>query len=200
MGITQFRMWRQVAEYLHGNHAIFEYAPAYWTITTNTLFDQSLLSVSRLLDTHSGAASVEYLLNLAESGADAFKGNGSKKVILAQVAEDRKRLDRLRSTAKPIRTKRDKVLAHLDRTRAADLNQLASMFPVDPAVVEEIFGELSEVVNTYSGFWEDSETKWDLIGGDDFKGIGRLLGMGKKAEDDEWERRFGRPRRRRVNS
>ncbi len=50
MGITQLRMWRQVSTFLRNTPALFEYAPAYWTITSNALFDHALLSIGFLTD------------------------------------------------------------------------------------------------------------------------------------------------------
>jgi hypothetical protein len=81
----------------------------------------------------------------------------------------------------------------LDRKPAADINELAEMFPVDPVVVEEIFATLSKIVNTYSGLWDDSETFWELIGGDDFEGLGRLLRIGQRSEEEEWKQRLEGP-------
>ena len=71
-----------------------------------------------------------------------------------------------------------------------ELNELAEMFPVDPVVVDEIFAALSEIVNTYSGLWDNSETPWELIGGDDFEGLGRLLRIGERSEEGEWKKRL----------
>jgi hypothetical protein len=191
MGITQLRVWQQVSEYLRANPALFKYAPAYWTITSNALFDYALLGISRLLDDHGDAASIEYLLNLAQSGAESFKETKTKKnAVLTQVSEDQKRLEQLRHKAAPIIEKRNKVLAHLNRKPAADLNELAEMFPVDPIVVEEIFVALSEIVNTYNGLWDNSETLWELVGGDDFEGLGRLLRIGQRSEEEEWKKRL----------
>ncbi|SRR5713101_6186507 len=119
MGWTYFRIWQQIVGYLDTHQKIGKDAPIFFSSTIFAHSGMAVLHLTRLLDHHKDAISLEHLLKLAEEHKDHF-AHATADQVMGQVRKDQTTLEDLRKRAKDIRTMRDKILAHLDKDRLKD--------------------------------------------------------------------------------
>jgi hypothetical protein len=181
LGWSHLRIWKQMRDYLRAHHDIAESAPAFFSLTAVAHFNAAILHMVRLLDKHKKAAGIEYLLNLAESQAKGF-AHATTKQVLEQVKSDREILNDLRNRAAPLKARRDKLLAHLDRKNITDPKKLELLFRFEIDDLHGLYQSLSELVNRYEGLWSDAEELWELIGWEDFQNLVTLAERGQAAK------------------
>lgn len=188
MGWTHFRIWQQIVGYLDNHQKIGKYAPIFFSSTIFAHSGMAVLHLTRLLDQHKDAISLEHLLKLAEEQKDHF-AHATTEQVVEQVQKDRVILEDLCNRAKDIRAMRDKILAHLDKDRLRDPERIiARIKNINPQDIEDLYQTLSKIVNTYEGFLRDSETLWEVVGWEsDLEMLGQLWELGDKEQEAQRE-------------
>jgi len=180
LGWTHLRIWMQLRDYFQREGNVGGTAPTFFTATAAAHLDAAILHACRLVDDHKDAASVAYLLNVAEAVPKLFRFVPREKISKA-VKRDRDKLERLRKLAAGLRVRRDKLLAHLDRQTIKEPEAVQKLCEFKIKDLELLFESLGEMVNRYEGFWSDGEVLWELIGWEDFRVLTLLAEEGVAA-------------------
>lgn len=110
------RIWNQHNEILHGeNRELFDLAFRYFTFIDSVLLQSAILYATKLIDKNNDSVSLRYLFNLmVQDGQRKFPENWRE--IKESIRDDQAVLDSFQPLIERLKTKRDKEIAHLDRT------------------------------------------------------------------------------------
>jgi len=130
---------------------------------------------------------------LAEAGKlkNAF-GNATPLKVEAIVRIAHSQItERLTSPLKQIRSKRNRLLAHLDRTTVSDPEKVAEQVKVTFSDLNVIFDVAGRVLNDVSVVFCDVSPSYDMMGSEDYKRAIDLIVDAKCAQIRNCEAEFG---------
>jgi hypothetical protein len=176
---------------LKGDPAIAQVSPVFWGTSLNAQADIAQLIAFKLFDTHKGTATIFYLLEQARNPSNVF-GNANPVQVesIVQAAFD-KISGPLSKPLKQIRAKRNRVLAHLDRTLISDPEKVATQAKVTWSDLNVIFDISGQILNDVSVGFRDSSPMWDLIGSEDYTTAFDLISDARCAKIKTYESEFG---------
>jgi hypothetical protein len=176
---------------LKGDPAIAQVSPVFWGTSLNAQVDIAQLIAFKLFDTHKGTATIFYLLEQARHLSNIF-GNADPVQVEAIVQTASDKISRpLSKPLKQIRAKRNRVLAHLDRTIISDPEKVATQAKVTWTDLNVIFDISGQILNDVSVAFRDSSPLWDLIGSEDYTSTIDLVSAAKCAQIKAYESEFG---------
>lgn len=139
---------------------------------------ETLMALARLMVDHPGATSVIHLLNYSNSHPNEFRFSTPAKVNQA-VKHDRDYLENC-SLLPKLKELRDRCLAHTDKDHVTN-PQAVYVGPVDLEEIKDTYQVVLAILNTYKGFYDNSEfrlTNIDESIDRDMAHLIRLLGGG----------------------
>ena len=181
---AHLKLWEQLVdctkEYLHELNE----APHFFRLTMKSHLDNTILTLSRILDKYEGSLSIWKFLDLVEQNREIFSTQAFQNhIINNQYYEDlikshvpitlndiqghRKELDGLRQVIDKIKTWRDKRLAHLDR-RFHLRNRNVSL---QRQQIQNVIDTLARILNKYSSAYHASSWSIQFVSEGDFQGV-----------------------------
>jgi hypothetical protein len=192
LGKAHVTIGRGIAEQAGGDSVIAQVAPTFWGMTLTAHLDVAQLLAYKLFDTQGNAMTIESLLDTAEEHPDAFP-HATPEEFRAIIGVARAHIKNLDSQLKPIRAKRNRVLAHADPTIIINPEKLAKEVKVTFSDLNQIFFFSGNILNEISRTFKDATSIMEIIGADDYKSAIDLIRDAKNAQVDAWEKEFTEP-------
>ena len=180
---THLKLWESLENYKASYLDELSQAPHFFTYTIKAHLDDTLLTLSRILDRHKKQLSIWKFLNFAEQNHEIFstqafrqrmKGNpyyeslteSHTPVTPEDVDEDRQKLESIQNTVNNLTAWRNKVIAHIDRQFLLSGKIVAEEYPLQLQQLQEVIDTLLKVLNRYSNAY-NSSTYLEKIPGED---------------------------------
>jgi len=132
---------------------------------------------------------IEYLLAKCEVRKKQSK-YAQPAHIQAAVDIARTQISNLEAPLKPIRAKRNRIIAHADPTLVFNPQKLASVVQVTLSDLNRIFATAGAILNEMNRLFRDTTSILDLIGADDFKSVVQLVAEAECAQIRAYEAEF----------
>lgn len=187
LGQVHYRIWRAINESSRDKPEIAESAPVFFIMTRKAHFDGALIHVARLVDKHSESTSIHHYLSFAESNALIFQKVTPTDVNSA-VESDRASLEGMSRRISNITARRNKYYAHLDKALISGKEEVLADFPIAPKEIYDLLVEIGEILNRYSGYFDDSDTHMGVLDEDDVNWVMDSLGKSLEREREERQR------------
>lgn len=178
---------------LKGDPAIAQVAPIFWYMSLTSHLDVAQLIAFKLFDKNHGTLSIYYLLKHAENLKGAFLNAIPSQVEAILRVANGQITGLLTSPLQQIYLKRNRMLAHFDRTIISDPEKVEAEVKVTFSELNIIFNVAGSVLNEVSVRFRDVSASYDMVGSEDYKAAIDLITEGKcaqirayEAESDPW--------------
>ena len=147
-----------VARHIHEARASRQIncAHYFFSISEESCIESALLALSRVIVAHNDSINIQYLLSYVEQNHQAFP-SVDEKTLTDSVSRHIQELNNISSLIANIREQRNRTIAHLDRRHVTNPSSVYTHPPLDYREVEQAFGLLLGIINTYSGYLRPSE-------------------------------------------
>src|SRR5579859_7027855 len=190
IGKEHVKIGHGLGQTLQGDPAIAQVAPVFWGMSLTAHLDAAELIAFKLFDTRAGTMTIGHLLAEAGKLKNAF-GNATPLKVEAIVRIAHSQItERLTSPLKQIRSKRNRLLAHLDRTTVSDPEKVAEQVKVTFSDLNVIFDVAGRVLNDVSVVFCDVSPSYDMMGSEDYKRAIDLIVDAKCAQIRNCEAEF----------
>jgi hypothetical protein len=190
MGKAHLAIGRGISIALTGDPVVAHVAPVFWGTTISSHLDAAQMGAFKLIDRQPGALTIFYLLELAKRNPSVFV-KASPDQIATLVADSESEINLIADSVRQIGNKRNRVLAHSDRTVVTDPEKLAKITEVTFADLKDVFDASGRVLNNVSVAFRDASQSWPLIGGEDYETAIQLIVDAKHEQVEKYEREFG---------
>ena len=194
IGNAHLAIWKGLGKRIGGpKNIVANTAPTFFGMTLDAHLNAAFLYVAKAFDTHSDAMSIRTVLNKARHDARSLPPE-TAKTLRQRVDNAETRLQALTSTLNAVRTRRDNVLAHLDRKVITNPEKISKESEITVKELEGLFLAAWEILNEVSStFWNVVDVL-DLLDANDFEYPMNLIEKQKVWEKQEYETGFGRDR------
>ncbi len=172
------------------NRTLAAIAPTYFSLTAKALFETSYIIVARLYDKKSGTVQLRSLLELADKKAGEFQ-NASPAEARKLIRSACQYLSEGEAAFKPIKTLRNKLLAHLDRTSLERFQELSKELDVSYETLGKVISAGRNCINAIRGGFDGVISMDELLDVDDYSKVFDLLREAKRAQIERYERDYG---------
>jgi hypothetical protein len=157
---------------------ILRIAPTYFALTQTALLEMSCIIVTRLYDPSSRTVTLKYLLEVAAQKAGQFESGASD--AHRGIEEARESLAEASGALNAVKTIRDKLLAHSDKTHfhLDALEQLPALDAEIGSLVDAGRRAVNAIRLKFDGVWCTPE----LLDVTDYEWLVHVLREGKKAQ------------------
>jgi HEPN superfamily AbiU2-like protein len=190
MGNAHLELWRGLAKRLRESPFVANTARTFFGMTLESHLDTAFLYAAKIFDRNRGSLSLWTVLRYAEENKRSLPGETST-VIERVVAGSRVELTKLDDSLKAVRTRRDKVIAHLDAQFVSNPEKVAEQSQIAVNDLQKIFVVAFRLLNNISIPYWQSSASLELIGVNDFEHALQLIEREKKRERAEYEAEFG---------
>ncbi len=160
---------------------VLDTAGVFFGLTITAHLEVTQMYAAKLFDTHPSAETIHTLLRTAEQNTHLFT-NGSPEEVRKVVRAARQRVGGLGPAMKAVRTRRNKVLAHLDPEAIHDPAKLAQDAKLTLDDLLKVFETAGEIVNEISRLYMDATHLTTFPFQDDNKHVLKLVAEAKCAE------------------
>jgi hypothetical protein len=181
-----------IASAMKADPVIAQVAPTFWGTTIHAHLDRAQLLAYKLFDTQGNAMTVESLLDITEKQEGMFQ-YAAPDEVREIVKTAREQIEELADPLKPVRAKRNRILAHSDATIVRDPVALEKEVKVTWAGLNRIFTAAGEILNELSRVLNDVTSILEVIGAADYEMVVQLVIDAKHAQVDQYEKDFGEP-------
>lgn len=165
-GQTHYRIWRAVNESFSTHPTPAENAPVFFVLTAKAHFNASFSYLAKLVDKHKDSVKINDYIQFARSHPYIFQKEQSSTILKA-VEEDSKLIETFSDHIINIRAWRDKYYSHLDRELISKPKAIFELYPIKPIDIYRLFEQIGNIINRYSGYYDDSSRQMGIIGEDD---------------------------------
>jgi hypothetical protein len=162
-------------------------APYFFKFTTKAHLDDTLLTLSRILDRHEDSLSIWKFLNFAEQNLEIFSTQAfhqrvkqkpnydedwtksHKPITPKEINEDRQKLASLEQVISNIKKWRDKLIAHMDQDVIKTNKVISKEYPLKLQQLQEVIDTLFQILNRYLVAFESSSFAEKIFHGDDIQ-------------------------------
>jgi AbiU2 len=190
MGKAHLAIGRGLSITLTGDPVVAHVAPVFWGTTISSHLDAAQMGAFKLFDRQQSALTVFYLLELAKRSPSVF-AKASPDQVAKLVADSESKINLISESVRQIGNKRNRVLAHSDRTVVTDPEKLARITEVTFTDLKAVFDASGAVLNDVSVAFRDASQSWPLIGGEDYETAIQMIVDAKHAQADAYEIEFG---------
>ena len=172
-------------------------AGVFFGLTLTAHLEAAQMYAAKLFDTHAGAETIYTLLAAAGHNTNLFT-NGRPQEVRTAVRTAKQRVRGLDPVMKAIRTRRNKILAHLDPETVRDPAKLFRDARLTLEDLSKIFSVAGEIVNEISRLYMNATQLTTFPFQDDYKHALKLVAEAKCAEirkyEDEYKTQWTGPR------
>ncbi|MGB6875890.1 MAG: hypothetical protein WBD87_07625 [Candidatus Acidiferrales bacterium] len=192
LGKAHVEIGKGIANTITGDPVISGVAPVFWGMSITAHIDAAQMFAFKLFDTRSGSMTVQYLLERAQECSTDFQ-RATPEQVSALIRDACTDIRGIADSLKPLRAKRNRILAHVDSTIVGDPGRLAKETKVTFGDLDRIFGAGGKIVNTISGAFRDISSSLVLTGTTDYESVVQLIVDAKHAQVDRYEKEFNQP-------
>ncbi len=172
---AHLKLWKQLEGFKSTHLNELNQAPYFFTFTAKAHFDDSLMTLSRILDVSKGdPLSIWKFLNFVEQHQEMFSTSAFRQrmksnsnfdgywveshisITLEVIQQHRQKLRGLAETIGNVKRWRDKVIAHTDRKFYLQGKIVSKEHPLKAQRLQEVADTLFEILNTYSAAYNSS--------------------------------------------
>lgn len=202
LGKAHLAIGRGISDKASNDPALTNTTPAFWGLTLTAHFDIAQLIAFKLFDPRRGTMTIEYLLSECEHRPNEFR-NGSPSQVNAAITIARTQIANLNAPLKPIRAKRNRIIAHTDPTLVTNPEALARQVQVTISDLNQIFGTSGLILNEINLLLRDTTSVLELIQASDYESLFTLIEEAKcaqiKAYETEFNQRWPYPKPRKCS-
>jgi len=192
LGKAHLKIGSGIAKTVTADPVIANVAPVFWGMSMTAHLDAAQMFAFKLFDPRRGSMTIEYLLDKAAECSGDFQ-NASPSQVSAIIDAACTQVSSLAAPLQPLRTKRNRILAHMDPTIVRDPEKLAKETQVTFSDLNLIFRTAGDIVNRISVAFRDISSDLELIGDTDYEGAVQLIVDAKHAQVDRYEEEFKQP-------
>jgi hypothetical protein len=192
MGNAHLTLWKGLSDRLRGDpkQLVSNVAPTFFGMTLESHLSTAFLYAAKIFDGHRDSLNIEYVLRRAEAERRSLPQNAVKPLEESLLAAKNK-MPELKSALEAVRTRRDKVLAHLDKEVVSKPSQVAQDSEITVSELQKIFDYAWEILNGVSAFYWSFSFSHELLDIDDYEGVLDWVEKGKKRQLEEYEANYG---------
>lgn len=188
IGKAHLRIGRGLSDALAKDTVIGHVAKVFWGTTVNAHLDAAQLLAFKLFDSRRGSMTIEYLLEFAETSALTFKAHPDR--VPALFTSSRGQIAAIEAELKPLKAKRNRIMAHWEPTIVLAPEKLAASTKVTFANLEKIFSTAVNILNGVTAAYRDSFSDYELLDVDDYTWALQLIADAKHEQYERFEREF----------
>ncbi len=185
--LAHLELWKRLENYKASYLDELSQAPHFFTFTIRAHIDDTLITLSRILDSRrrGDPLNIWKFLDFTEQNCEIFSNQAfsqrmrgksehyeyqvksHRPITQKEIEEDRQKLKGLKQTIDNLITWRDKVLAHVDRKFLLTGKIVSREYPLQRQQLEEVIDTLLEILNRYSYAFKSSTYLEKIPGEDD---------------------------------
>ena len=181
-----------VASAAKADPVIADVAPTFWGMTIHAHLDRAQLLASKLFDKQNNAMTIERLLATAEKYKNECP-HATPDEVQAILDTARVEMNSLAGPLRPIRAKRNRILAHSDPTIVSDPEMLEEQVKVSWSDLNRIFRVGGQILNEVSRAFQNVTSSMEILGTEDYQMVIDLVADAKHAQVDDYEKESGEP-------
>jgi AbiU2 len=152
--------------------------------------DAALLCAAKVFDTHRNSLTLRAILRYAEVNKGGLSAVALREVERILRDSDSE-LTRLESSLKAVRTRRNKLIAHLDPAVVSNPEEIAKQSQITVDDLQNVFIVAWRILNGISVLYWDLSASLRLIDVDDFEHALNLIEREKHRQLAEYEAKYG---------
>lgn len=168
-GDAHLRIWEGLAKEIgRDNFLVGNTAPTFFGLTLEAHLDRALLNAAKTFDGHRDAMNLRKILNCAgENKRDLSEENQKRLTKFFPQAE--RQIGAIESTLSAIQTRRDKIIAHLDRKTVSDPQKVIADSQVTLDDLKKVYGVAWKIIQEVSTIFWDETPLLPLVDVDDYE-------------------------------
>jgi len=160
-----------------------EVAPQFFLVVQNMAVENLFLGISRLTDPYEQGRNKNWSLQAIPENLDVDQHQELRKELSQE-------FDEIQSEVKPIRDRRNKIIAHFDEQAIVD-EKLKKELSASRGEIDRILGRMGKYLNTFSKYFEDRRKYYSgVISIGDANALMAFLKRGLKFEEMIQERKI----------
>lgn len=169
LGRAHLQIGRGIAKLMTEDPVIRDVARVFWGMSITAHLDAAQMFAFKLFDPRNGSMTIPYLLERAkECSADFQKATPEQVSALALDAN--RDILAIAAALKPLRAKRNRILAHVDPTIVCDPEKLEAETKITFGDLDGIFGTAGKILNNVSVAFRDNSSILEIMGAADYQG------------------------------
>jgi hypothetical protein len=156
-GDAHLRIWEGLAkEISKDNFLVGNTAPTFFGLTLEAHLDRALLNAAKTFDRHRDALNLRKVLNCASEHKRTLTGE-RQKALTKFFPNAEYQLQEIETKLSAIQTRRDKVIAHLDRKAVSDPQKVIAESQVTLADLKKVYAVAWSIIQEVSTiFWNET--------------------------------------------
>jgi hypothetical protein len=171
-------------------HTIALVAPTFFRMTLAAMYDTAFLTLARIFDLKPGTVRLLHFLDLAEKTAGMFE-HATPEEVRAIVKECKSKIESAQPLLEPLRARRNKMLAHLDKRFVLNPQDVDKEIVTTDSEWEELVTTAADVLNKIRVAFDGLMFSGELLDWEDYTNLVHVLREGKKKQISDYETEFG---------
>jgi hypothetical protein len=191
MGNAHLDLWKGLSRRLGDEkRLVVNTAPTFFGLTLESHLNAAFLYAAKVFDTHRSSLTLRAILRYAEANKGGLSAEASREVERIARESDAE-LTKLESSLKAVRTRRNKLIAHLDPAVVSKPGEIAKQSQLTVDDLQNVFVVAWRILNGVSvPYWEFSASL-KLMDVDDFEHALNLIEREKHRQLAEYEAMYG---------
>jgi hypothetical protein len=192
MGNAHLELWLRLSKRLGSDpkRLAANAAPTFFGMTLESHLNTAFLYAARIFDTHRDALTLRTILVRASNNRGSLSAVAAVEID-AHIKNSEGKFTELEASLRAVRTRRDKVLAHLDPKVLSEPDEVAKESEITVDELQKIFVVAWEILNGVSDPYWGLSASLKLIDVDDYETALDLIEAAKKRQLAEIEAKFG---------
>lgn len=187
-GDAHLRIWEGLAkEISRDSFLVGNTAPTFFGLTLEAHLDRALLNAAKTFDRHKDALHLRKVLNCAGENKRSLSGE-NQKTLTEFFPEAKLQIEKIESTLSAIQTRRDKVIAHLDRKTVSDPQKVIADSQVTLNDLKKVYVVAWNIIQELSTIFWDQTPLLPLVDVDDYEWPLSFVRDEKKRQFEELRR------------
>jgi hypothetical protein len=184
-GDAHLRIWEGLAkEISEDNFLVGNTAPTFFGLTLEAHLDRALLNAAKTFDAHKDALNLRKILNCAGENKRTLSGENQKRLTEFFPKAERQ-LSEIASSLSAIQTRRDKIIAHLDRKAVSDPQNVIAESRITLDELKKVHDTAWKIIQEVSTIFWDQTPLLPLVDVDDYEWPLSLVRAEKKRQFGE---------------
>jgi AbiU2 len=181
-GDAHLRIWEGLAKEIgQENFLVGNTAPTFFGLTLEAHLDRALLNIAKSFDGHRDSLCLRKVLNCAGDNKRNLSREKQKR-LTEFIPEAERRIGEIESTLSAIQTRRDKIIAHLDRKMVSDPQKVIADSQVTLEELKRVYVVAWRIIQVVSTICWDQTPLLPLVDVDDYEWPLSLLREEKKRQ------------------
>jgi AbiU2 len=184
-GDAHLRIWEGLAKEINRENAVVgNTAPTFFGLTLEAHLDRALLNAAKTFDGHRDALNLRKVLNCAGESKRTLAGKNEKR-LSELFPEAERQLKEIEANLSAIQTRRDKMIAHLDRKTISDPQKVIADSRITLDQLKEVYAVAWKIIQEVSTIFWNETPLLPLADVDDYEWPLSLIRNEKKRQFDD---------------